>query len=85
MEVWALEGYGAAFILLEMLTIKSDDITGRMTLWSNILLHNEIYIGTPESFKVLVCELQALCLDIGLYRLNQKGFLKKVENLIRLP
>nr|AXC47295.1 RNA polymerase beta subunit [Pediastrum duplex]QFS20046.1 RNA polymerase beta subunit [Pediastrum duplex] len=85
MEVWALEGYGAAFTLLEMLTIKSDDITGRMTLWSNILLHKEIYIGTPESFKVLVCELQALCLDIGLYRLNQAGFFKKVENLIRLP
>nr|YP_009492137.1 RNA polymerase beta subunit [Pseudopediastrum integrum]AWI68791.1 RNA polymerase beta subunit [Pseudopediastrum integrum] len=85
MEVWALEGYGAAFTLLEMLTIKSDDITGRMTLWSNILLHKEIYIGTPESFKVLVCELQALCLDIGLYRLNQSGFFKKVENLIRLP
>nr|YP_009238226.1 RNA polymerase beta subunit [Chlorotetraedron incus]AMO01104.1 RNA polymerase beta subunit [Chlorotetraedron incus] len=85
MEVWALEGYGAAFTLLEMLTIKSDDITGRMTLWSNIILHNEIYIGTPESFKVLVCELQALCLDIGLYRLNQAGFLKQIENLIRLP
>jgi hypothetical protein len=85
MEVWALEGYGAAFTLLEMLTIKSDDITGRMTLWSNILLHKEIYIGTPESFKVLVCELQALCLDIGLYRLNPAGFFKKVENLIRLP
>lgn len=85
MEVWALEGYGSAFILLEMLTIKSDDITGRMTLWSSILLHNEIYIGTPESFKVLVCELQALCLDIGLYRLNKAGFLKKIENLIRLP
>lgn len=69
MEVWALEGYGAAFTLLEMLTIKSDDMTGRMTLWSNLILNKEITIGTPESFKVLICELQALCLDIGLYRL----------------
>lgn len=71
MEVWALEGYGAAFTLLEMLTIKSDDITGRMTLWSNLILHNPIYIGTPESFKVLVCELQALCLDIGLFKFSE--------------
>lgn len=69
MEVWALEGYGAAFTLLEMLTIKSDDMSGRMTLWSNLILNKEISIGTPESFKVLICELQALCLDIGLYRI----------------
>jgi hypothetical protein len=69
MEVWALEGYGAAFTLLEMLTIKSDDMSGRMTLWSNLILNKEISIGTPESFKVLICELQALCLDIGLFRM----------------
>nr|YP_009184818.1 beta subunit of RNA polymerase [Jenufa perforata]ALO62910.1 beta subunit of RNA polymerase [Jenufa perforata] len=81
MEVWALEAYGAAFTLLEMLTIKSDDLTGRITLWSNIILQKEIAIGTPESFKVLVCELQALCLDIGLFRLDSKGFLKKIEDL----
>lgn len=85
MEVWAIEAYGAAFVLLEMLTIKSDDISGRMTLWSNILLNMPIYIGTPESFKVLVCELQALCLDMGLYRLNKKGFLTQVEHLMQLP
>jgi hypothetical protein len=77
MEVWALEGYGAAFTLLEMLTIKSDDMTGRMTLWSNLILNGEISIGTPESFKVLVCELQALCLDIGLFRLNQSSIRSK--------
>jgi DNA-directed RNA polymerase subunit beta len=70
MEVWALEGYGAAFTLLEMLTIKSDDLTGRMTLWSNLILNKDITIGTPEAFKVLICELQALCLDIGLFRHN---------------
>jgi DNA-directed RNA polymerase subunit beta len=85
MEVWAIEAYGAAFVLLEMLTIKSDDISGRMTLWSNILLNMPIYIGTPESFKVLVCELQALCLDIGLYQLNKKGFLKQIQHLMELP
>ena len=79
MEVWALEGYGAAFTLLEMLTIKSDDMTGRMTLWSNLILNKEISIGTPESFKVLVCELQALCLDIGLYRLKNTPTLSTLE------
>lgn len=85
MEVWAIEAYGAAFILLEMLTIKSDDISGRMTLWSNIIVNMPIYIGTPESFKVLVCELQALCLDLGLFQLNKKGFLTQVEHLMQLP
>jgi DNA-directed RNA polymerase subunit beta len=73
MEVWALEGYGAAFTLLEMLTIKSDDMTGRMTLWSNLILNKEISIGTPESFKVLICELQALCLDVGLFKPSSKS------------
>jgi DNA-directed RNA polymerase subunit beta len=77
MEVWALEGYGAAFTLLEMLTIKSDDMTGRMTLWSNLILNKEISIGTPESFKVLICELQALCLDIGLFKVNGHNPSKK--------
>ena len=67
MEVWAIEGYGAAFTLLEMLTIKSDDLTGRMTLWSNFIFNRDLNIGTPEAFKVLICELQSLCLDIGLY------------------
>ncbi len=70
MEVWAIEGYGAAFVLSEMLTIKSDDMTGRQNLWKNLIEHNEITLGSPESFKVLVCELQALCLDIGLFRRN---------------
>ena len=85
MEVWALEAYGAAFILLEILSLKSDDMMGRMTLWSNLLKNQQIYIGTPESFKVLVCELQALCLDIGLFRLNSKGLLKQIDHLLTLP
>lgn len=89
MEVWALEGYGAAFTLLEMLTIKSDDMTGRMTLWSNLILNKHISIGTPESFKVLVCELQALCLDIGLFRNiesnNPNSNLREINSLMNLP
>lgn len=91
MEVWALEGYGAAFTLLEMLTIKSDDIMGRMTLWSNIILHHPIYIGTPESFKVLICELQALCLDIGLFKVSDMAHQKygstftSIDHLMKLP
>jgi DNA-directed RNA polymerase subunit beta len=67
MEVWAIEGYGAAFILLELLTIKSDNISGRLGLWSHFLLNRKIAIGTPESFHVLVSELQSLCLEIGLF------------------
>jgi DNA-directed RNA polymerase subunit beta len=70
MEVWALEGYGAAYVLLEMLTLKSDDISGRLTMWTNIVTNNEIHIGSPESFKVLVAELQSLCLDIRLFTSN---------------
>ena len=86
MEVWALEGYGAAFTLLEMLTLKSDDMTGRMTLWSNLILNKDIFIGTPESFKVLVSELQALCLDIGLFKqYPNKKYLKEIDNLMNLP
>jgi len=85
MEVWALEAYGAAFTLLEMLTIKSDDITGRMTLWSSLILNKPIYIGSPESFKVLVCELQALCLDIGLFRVESGGLLNQIDHLMKLP
>jgi DNA-directed RNA polymerase subunit beta len=67
MEVWSIEGYGAAFVLSEMLTLKSDDITGRQDLWKNLIAQNDISLGKPESFKVLMCELQALCLDIGLF------------------
>ena len=74
MEVWALEGYGAAFVLLEMLTLKSDDLTGRMGLWSNIILNKDLSIGTPESFRVLIGELRALCLDVGLFNPNLSYF-----------
>ena len=65
MEVWALEAYGAAYTLQEILTVKSDDMTGRTKTFEAILKGQNIPTpGVPESFKVLVKELQALCLDI---------------------
>lgn len=79
MEVWAIEAYGAAFILLELLTIKSDDVTGRLTIWDYILYKKPLYIGTPASFKVLICELQALCLDIGIYKADPSNALKQIH------
>ncbi len=65
MEVWALEAYGAAYTLQEILTVKSDDVTGRVKTYEAIVKGENIpKPGVPESFKVLVKELQALCLDI---------------------
>ncbi|MCQ2413569.1 MAG: DNA-directed RNA polymerase subunit beta [Clostridia bacterium] len=65
MEVWALEAYGAAYTLQEILTVKSDDVTGRTKTYEAIIKGQNIPTpGIPESFKVLVKELQALCLDI---------------------
>ena len=65
MEVWALEAYGAAHTLQEILTVKSDDVTGRVRTYEAIVKgHNVPQPGVPESFKVLVKELQSLCLDI---------------------
>jgi len=65
MEVWALEAYGAAYTLQEILTVKSDDVTGRVRTYESIVKgHNVPQPGVPESFKVLVKELQALCLDV---------------------
>ena len=65
MEVWALEAYGAAYTLQEILTVKSDDIVGRVKTYEAIVKgHNVPQPGVPESFKVLVKELQSLCLDI---------------------
>ena len=65
MEVWALEAYGAAYTLQEILTVKSDDVTGRVKTYEAIVKGANIpKPGVPESFKVLVKELQALCLDV---------------------
>lgn len=65
MEVWALEAYGAAFSLQEMLTVKSDDVSGRTRIYEAIVKGEQrLTHGTPESFNVLIKELQGLCLDI---------------------
>ena len=65
MEVWALEAYGAAYTLQEILTVKSDDVTGRVRTYESIVKgHNVPKPGVPESFKVLIKELQSLCLDM---------------------
>ena len=73
MEVWALEAYGAAYTLQEMLTVKSDDVVGRVKTYEAIVKGENIpEPGVPESFKVLVKELQALGLDIKLYSENNE-------------
>lgn len=65
MEVWALEGYGASHVLQEMLTVKSDDIVGRVKTYEAIVKGENIpKPGVPESFKVLIKELQSLALDV---------------------
>jgi DNA-directed RNA polymerase subunit beta len=65
MEVWALEAYGAAHLLQEMLTVKSDDVAGRTRIYESIVKgENILNAGTPESFNVLVKEMQGLCLDV---------------------
>jgi len=65
MEVWALEAYGAAHLLQEMLTVKSDDVAGRTRIYESIVKgENTLTAGTPESFNVLVKEMQGLCLDV---------------------
>ena len=65
MEVWALEAYGAAHTLQEILTVKSDDVVGRVKTYEAIVKGENIpEPGVPESFKVLIKELQALCLDV---------------------
>jgi DNA-directed RNA polymerase subunit beta len=67
MEVWAMEAYGAAYSLQEFLTVKSDDVAGRTRMYEKIVKgENNLEAGLPESFNVLVKELQALCLDVEL-------------------
>ena len=67
MEVWGLEAYGASYILQELLTVKSDDVEGRNRIYEAIVKgENFLEPGTPESFNVLVKELQSLALDVEL-------------------
>ncbi len=73
MEVWALEAYGAAYLLQELLTIKSDDVLGRVRVYEAIVKGENIpEPGIPESFKVLIKEMQALCLNVEVMALDGK-------------
>jgi DNA-directed RNA polymerase subunit beta len=78
MEVWALEAYGAAYTLQEMLTIKSDDVTGRSRAYEAIVKgENLTRPGIPESFKVLVRELQSIGLDLSVVKKDEND--KEIE------
>jgi DNA-directed RNA polymerase subunit beta len=67
MDVWALEAYGAAYTLQELLTVKSDDVVGRTKIYETIVKgENMLEPSTPESFNVLIKELQSLALDVQL-------------------
>ena len=74
MEVWALQAYGAAHTLQEFLTVKSDDVQGRTKLYENIVKGEQTMSpGLPESFNVLVKELQSLCLNISFFDIPDKN------------
>jgi DNA-directed RNA polymerase subunit beta len=74
MEVWALEAYGASHILQEMLTVKSDDVAGRTRIYESIVKgKNVLEPGLPESFNVLIKEMQALALNVELLEDEDKG------------
>jgi len=83
MEVWALEAYGAAYTLQELLTIKSDDVTGRVKAYESIVRGETITEpGVPESFKILVNELRSLCLKVSVEdRQNKELSLKDLDQL----
>ena len=73
MEVWALEAYGAAYVLQELLTAKSDDVYGRAKIYEAIVKGEAAAEpGVPESFNVLIRELQSLCLDVELMKKPQR-------------
>jgi DNA-directed RNA polymerase subunit beta len=82
MEVWALEAYGAAYTLQEILTVKSDDIVGRVKTYEAIVKGENVpEPGVPESFKVLIKELQSLCLDVKvLSEYNEEIEIKELED-----
>ena len=81
MEVWALEGFGVAYTLQELLTVKSDDVRGRAQIMETVLKNSALRFGTPESFKVLIRELQALCLDVQIYNKNTKQYIEFEKTL----
>ena len=74
MEVWAMEAYGAAYALQEFLTVKSDDVQGRTRMYESIVKGDySLEAGLPESFNVLMKELQALCLNVELVETSHIG------------
>ena len=85
MEVWALEGFGAAYILQEMLTSKSDDVLGRQEVLKGILSKRSNPLGNPEAFKVLVRELQSLCLDIRVSVLKGSPMRRERVDISQIP
>ncbi len=81
MEVWALEAYGAAYALQEVLTIKSDDVQGRVKVYEAIVKGENIpEPGIPESFKVLVKEMQSLCLNVEMLSAGEEVELRELED-----
>jgi DNA-directed RNA polymerase subunit beta len=85
MEVWALEGFGAAFTLKELLTIKSDDMQGRNETLNAIVKGQQIPTsGIPESFKVLLQELRSIGLDISTYRIDKFSSTQSYEVEVNL-
>ena len=84
MEVWAMEAYGAAYALQEFLTVKSDDVLGRTRMYEAIVKgEHTLEPGLPESFNVLIKELQALCLDVEL--LESPSAARREERQVRRP
>jgi DNA-directed RNA polymerase subunit beta len=80
MEVWALEAYGAAYALQELLTIKSDDVQGRVKVYEAIVKGDNIpEPGIPESFRVLVKEMQSLCLNVEMLAAGEEVELRELE------
>lgn len=75
MEVWAAEAYGAAHLLQELLTVKSDDVSGRTRIYESIVKgENLLQAGTPESFNVLIKEMQGLCLDVRTEKVEEQKY-----------
>ena len=77
MEVWALQGFGSAYTLQELLTVKSDDLQGRNQIMQTLLKNKPSRFGTPESLRVILRELQCLCLDLQLYTPRRKVKVKQ--------
>ena len=83
MEVWAIEAYGAANILQEILTVKSDDVAGRLKTYESIVRGNNVSEpGVPEGFKVLVKEMQSLALDVKVLTQGPDGTIEEIDTKV---